>query len=72
MKKTALIIMVLTIASKLIGFLRELTLSYFYGASDISDAYLIALTIPSVIFSFIGTGLVTSYIPLYSSIEQEK
>ena len=62
----------MTIASKLFGFIRELTLSYFYGASNISDAYLIALTIPSVIFAFIGTGIATSYIPLYSNIIQEK
>ncbi len=72
MKKTAIIIMIITIASKFLGFLREITLSYFYGASAISDAYLIALTIPSVIFAFIGTGISTSYIPLYSNIVQEK
>jgi putative peptidoglycan lipid II flippase len=72
MKKTALVLMIITIVSKLVGFLRELTLSYFYGASNISDAYLIALTIPSVIFAFVGNGIATSYIPLYSNIVQEK
>ncbi|MDD2432877.1 MAG: murein biosynthesis integral membrane protein MurJ [Clostridia bacterium] len=72
MKKTALALMVITILSKFAGFLREVTLAYFYGASGVSDAYLIALTIPSVIFAFIGTGVVTTYIPLYSSIMQEK
>ena len=53
------------------GFGRELILSYFYGASNISDAYLISLTIPTVIFAFIGTGIATGYIPMYSQIEQE-
>lgn len=72
MKKTAIAIMIITIASKFLGFIREITLSYFYGASAVSDAYLIALTIPSVIFAFIGTGLATSYIPLYSNITHEK
>lgn len=71
MKKTALLLMIVTIVSKIIGFGREITLSYFYGASDISDAFLISLTIPSVIFSFIGTGISTGYIPLYSKIEQK-
>lgn len=71
MKKTAFIIMVLTIISKLLGFTRDVTLSYFYGASNISDAYLISVTIPLVIFSFIGTGINTGYIPMYSKIEQE-
>lgn len=72
MEKTAITLMILTIASKAVGFIRELTLSYFYGASNISDAYLIALTIPTVIFAFIGAGLFISYIPLYSHITQEK
>ena len=71
MKKTALILMIITIVSKIVGFGREVTLSYFYGASGISDAFLISITIPSFIFSFIGTGVSTGYIPLYSNIEQK-
>ncbi len=71
MKKTALLIMVITVFSKFLGFGREVVLSYFYGVSSISDAYLIALTIPGVIFGFIGAGLSASYIPIYSQIEQE-
>lgn len=58
--------------SKVFGFLRDITLSYFYGASNISDAYLICLTIPMVIFAFIGTGLSTSYIPVYNEVCQKK
>lgn len=71
MKKTALLIMIITIISKIFGFGREIVLSYFYGASDISDAYLIALTVPSVIFGFVGVGITTGYIPMYSKIERE-
>lgn len=71
MKKTALLLMIITIFSKIFGFGREITLSYFYGASNISDAFLISHTIPSVIFSFIGTGISTGYIPLYNKIEQK-
>lgn len=71
MKKTAIFLMLATIISKTLGFLRDITLSYFYGASGISDAYLISLTVPSVIFSFIGIGLSTGYIPLYSIIDQK-
>lgn len=68
MKKNALILIVLTMFSKILGFIREIILSYFYGVSNISDAYLISLTIPGTIFVFIGTGIATSYIPMYSSI----
>lgn len=69
MKKTAIILMLITIISKIFGFAREITLSYFYGASSISDAYLISITIPAAIFSFIGVGISTGYIPMYSNIE---
>ena len=72
MKRTAIILMIITITSKLIGFAREVVLSYFYGASHISDAYLISLTIPSVIFGFIGVGISTGYIPMYTNIVNEK
>lgn len=70
MKKTALIIMLITIFSKLLGFAREISLSYFYGASNVSDAYLISLTIPTTIFSFIGTAISTCYIPVYNDIKK--
>lgn len=72
MKKTALIIMVITIISKLLGFGREITLSYYYGASGLTDVYLIALTIPGTLFTLFTTAIVTSYIPLYSRIMNEE
>lgn len=71
MKKTALIIMIITFFSKIIGFGRDVVLSYFFGASSISDAYLISLTVPSVIFGLIGIGIVTAYIPMQSRVLEE-
>ena len=70
MKKTALLLMIITILSKITGFVRDVILAYFYGTSNITDAYLIAITIPSVIFGFIGVGIATGYIPMYSKIEK--
>lgn len=72
MKKITIILMIISVLSQITGFLRELTLSYFYGASNISDAYLISITIPMVIFSFIGRSLTTSFIPVYANMEHEK
>jgi len=70
LKKTAIILMLVTIISKLLGFFREITMSYYYGASDVSDAYFVSLTIPVVVFSFIGLGISTGYIPMYSKIKE--
>ena len=72
MKKTAFIVMIITVISKILGFAREIVLSYTYGASAITDAYLISQTIPIVIFSFISVGIATGFIPLYSRILNEQ
>lgn len=71
MKKIAVILMVITVLSKVFGFLRDVTLSYFYGASATSDAYIISITITSILFSLIFTGISTGYIPLFKQIENE-
>ncbi|WP_027309095.1 murein biosynthesis integral membrane protein MurJ [Caloramator sp. ALD01] len=72
MKKTAFLLMILTVLAKVLGFLREVCLSYFIGANNVSDAYLVAITIPTVIFSFIGIALNTGFIPMYSDIKRNK
>ena len=72
MKKTALLLMLISLISKFFGLLRDIVLSYYYGASIISDAYLISQTIPIVIFSFIGIGISTGYIPMYTDINKNK
>lgn len=63
--------MVLTVLSKITGFARDITLSYFYGATSISDAYIISITITSVLFSLIIMGISTAYIPMFKKIEHE-
>ncbi|WP_342480556.1 murein biosynthesis integral membrane protein MurJ [Paenibacillus sp. FSL L8-0340] len=72
MRKTALALIILTVLSNILGFLRDIALSYFYGTTGVSDAYLISLTIPGIIFTFIGVGLSTIFIPVYSSALNEK
>lgn len=70
--KAAVSLMIATILSKILGFVRELTLASVYGTSAYSDAYLIALNIPTIIFACIGTALATSYIPLFYKIKEER
>ena len=72
MKKTVFLVMIITILSKILGFGRQIALSYVYGASAITDAYMISQTIPGVVFSFIGAGISTGFIPLYSRILNEQ
>ena len=72
MKKNVVLIMMITILVKAFGFLREVVLSYYYGASIISDAYLVAQTIPTTLFALIGTGLGTTFIPIYTKVLRER
>ncbi|WP_040203794.1 murein biosynthesis integral membrane protein MurJ [Neobacillus jeddahensis] len=72
MKKTVFILMLITIVSKILGFARDIVLSYFYGATDISDVYLISMTIPTVIFALIGKGISVGFIPMYTRIENSE
>lgn len=71
MEKIAIMLIIAKLISKAFGFVRDISLAYYFGASTISDAYLICLTIPILIFSFIGTGLATSYIPIYNKLYTE-
>ncbi|GAA0237463.1 murein biosynthesis integral membrane protein MurJ [Metaclostridioides mangenotii] len=68
--KSALGLMIATLIAKVLGFGRELTLASVYGASGTSDAFLIAMNIPAVIFLAIGTSLDTAFIPLYQDIRE--
>lgn len=69
--KTTIMLMVVTIASKILGFVREIVLASMYGATFYSDAYLVALNIPNTIFATIGVALSTTFIPLYCEIESK-
>ncbi len=59
-----------TILSKIMGFLREMVLVGIYGADIVSDVYITTMNIPTVIFSIIGAALSTTFIPLFFEIEK--
>ncbi len=70
--KTISWVVIITFIGKIIGFFRELLLSYYYGATGISDAYIISQIIPGTIFQFVGTGLITCFIPVFYKVESDK
>lgn len=65
-------LMIATLIAKILGFGRELALATAYGASNYSDAFLVALNIPTSLFAIIGTTLTTAFIPLYFSIKKDE
>ena len=52
--RAAWLIAVVTILSKLIGFIRDIVIANYYGASLVSDAYYYAYQIPSLSLILLG------------------
>ena len=64
--------MAIIVFSKLLGMFRDVVLANYFGTSNVSDAYLIASSVPTLLFYFIGHALSTSFLPMYNKIKQEK
>lgn len=70
--QTAVLMAMLTLVSKLFGFIREMVMANFFGASFITDAYAMSFTILTVLFGGVITAVSTAYIPIYSRINENK
>lgn len=70
--KAASIVAFLTIVSKVLGFVRETSLAAVFGATSATDAYLLAQTIPYLLFATISYALTTTFIPVYSHVREEQ
>lgn len=70
--KIAIFMAVLTLVSKLLGFLREMVIAGFFGAGFIVDSYVMAQSIPNILFAGIFVSIATAYMPLFSEkVENE-
>ena len=72
MKSTAVMLMIITVLSKIVGLIREKVMAYFFGTGPIARAIVTSSTIPAVLFGMIASGIATGFIPVYSQIEHEK
>jgi putative peptidoglycan lipid II flippase len=62
----ALIVALLTLGSKFIGFAREIIKADYYGTSYVIDSLSISESIPVMIFSGVLAATATSFMPLFS------
>ncbi|MDO4552103.1 MAG: murein biosynthesis integral membrane protein MurJ [Bacillota bacterium] len=70
--QTAMLMAVLTLGSKLLGFIREMIMAACFGASYITDAYVMANNIPGMIFGGIFGAVAVAYMPLFSKLTETK
>lgn len=68
--KSASIIAIWTMLSKILGFLRETALASRFGATSATDAYLVAMIIPSLFLLGIGPAVATTVIPVFADLEK--
>ena len=66
MSRSMLIVMVLTMAGKLIGFLRETVQASMFGVSEVTDALKVALEAPNLFLAVIIIALAAAFIPAYN------
>ncbi|MDB4894514.1 MAG: hypothetical protein JWN15_776, partial [Firmicutes bacterium] len=70
--KTAGLISLLLIVSRLLGYLREALLAARFGATYATDAYLVAQDLPTSLFAAVGAGLTLVFIPVYRDVVQKR
>src|SRR5688572_26488171 len=63
----ALIVMSGFVASKVLGFIRNVVISYQYGASREYEIFLAAITVPDTLFQILAGGAVgAAFIPVFT------
>ena len=69
LKQQVFIIMVGTLLSKLLGLIRDSVLAKYYGASLLTDAYIIETLIPSILIGTLEKAILSTYIPILSDVK---
>lgn len=61
------ILMLGIVLGRVLGYVRDVVVTYYYGKSFITDSYMVALTFPLLLYSFLTGGvIVSSFVPVLS------
>lgn len=71
MGQTTILIMILTIVSKIFGFVRESVMAAYIGAGELKSIYTTSMTIPNMMIAIITAGIITAYIPTYNKVRND-
>ena len=67
--QSALMIMIFSLGSKFLGFVREIFIASKFGSGMQTDAFFIAVSATTLIGSFILSSISTTFIPVISEVE---
>ncbi len=62
----------LTAFSKLLAFVREIAMANFFGAGQITDAYVTGLSIPNNLLTALISAAATSFLPVFTKKREEE
>lgn len=60
-----------TALAKVLGFVREMTMAALFGTGMENDAFLMAFTLPNIIFGMIAGALATTLIPVFTEVKSK-
>ncbi|MFZ5824858.1 MAG: murein biosynthesis integral membrane protein MurJ [Bacillota bacterium] len=60
------------VLSRVLGYAREVLLAAKFGASNITDAYLVAQEIPGAIYHTVSISMVLAFIPVYREVVEKR
>jgi putative peptidoglycan lipid II flippase len=72
MMKSAGMVTILLLLSRLFGFARESAIAYRFGAGGQTDAYFMAATIPALLFLAFNDSVKTAFIPVYGEFHNKE
>ncbi len=62
-----------TVLSRILGYLRDMAIAYFFGAGALSDAFFVAFRISNLLRRLVGEGALTSsFIPIFQDVRQRR
>lgn len=67
--KSTFIIMIVSLISRVLGFVRDMLIAKNFGAGIYTDAYNIAVSVPEIIFTLVGLAISTAFLPTLSKIK---
>lgn len=70
--KSAIIIIIFSLGSKFLGFLREVLIATKFGSGMETDTFFIAMTIMGIITSLMSNAISTTFVPVLSEIESKE
>lgn len=63
------IVAIATLASRVLGFTRDMLMAAVFGASSSTDAFFVAFRIPNMLRRFVAEGTLTiSFVPVYTEV----